>query len=54
MNKNKIKKLVKEEGLDLYDLIDVIVDINAFIGVGLISLGDSLQEYCHDKIKRKV
>ena len=51
MDKNKIKKLV-EDGLTITDLIDVVVEMNGFIGVGLIRLGDGLQKYCHDKAKK--
>ena len=51
MNKEKIKTLVKKEGLTLTDLIDVVVELNGFIGVGLIRLGDDLKDYCYDKIK---
>ena len=52
MNRDDIKNLILNEGLTITDLIDVVVDINGFIGVGLIRLGDDLQEYCHDKIKK--
>ena len=51
MDKNKIKKLVKE-GLTITDLIDVVVEMNGFIGVGLIRLGDGLQKYCHYLAKK--
>lgn len=57
MDKAEIKKLVLEKGLTITDLIDVVVDINGYIGVGLISLGDGLKDYCykktHDPIKRE-
>ena len=51
MDKEKIKKLVLEEGLTITDVIDVVVELNGFIGVGLISLGNELQKYCHDKFR---
>ncbi len=51
MDKDKIKKLVNEEGLTITDLIDVVIELNGIIGVGLISLGDGLQKYTHNKIK---
>ena len=51
MNKEKIKTLVEKEGLTLTDLIDVVVELNGFIGVGLVQLGDNLKDYCYDKIK---
>tara|TARA_R100000808_G_C2154195_1_gene165011 strand:+ start:3948 stop:4211 length:264 start_codon:yes stop_codon:yes gene_type:complete len=33
----------------LTDVIDEVIDINALIGVGIISLGDDLKEYCYAK-----
>jgi hypothetical protein len=51
MKKNKIKQLVIDEGLTITDVIDVVVELNGFIGVGLIRLGDDLKEYLYDKIK---
>ena len=50
MTKEQIKKLMIDEGLTLTDMIDVVVDVNGIIGVGLIRLGDDLQDYCHEKI----
>ena len=50
MNQEEIKKLVLEKGLTITDLIDVVVDMNGFVGVGLISLGDGLRDYCHNKV----
>ena len=51
INKMEIKKLMINNGLTLTDMIDLVVDVNGIIGVGLIRLGDDLQNYCHDKIK---
>lgn len=51
MEKKKIEQYVIEEGLTITDLIDVVVELNGIIGVGLISLGDGLREYTHNKIK---
>lgn len=51
--KEELKRLVLEEGLQITDLIDVVIELNAFIGVGLISLGDGLKQYCYNKIKKK-
>lgn len=53
MDKAEIKELVLNKGLTITDLIDVVVDINAFIGVGLIRLGDNLQEYCYEKTQKE-
>ena len=52
MKKEEIKRLVLEEGLTITDLIDVVVEINAIIGVGLITLGEYLKEYTCNKISK--
>ena len=52
IDKKEIERLVLEEELTIMDVIDVVVGINAIIGVGLITLGDVLQQYCYDKIKK--
>ena len=53
MNKEEIKRLILEEGLNITDLIDIVIEINGFIGVGLITLGDGLKEYCYNKIDKR-
>ena len=53
MNKDKIKQLVLDEGLTITDLIDVVIELNGFIGVGLIRLGDDLKDYLYNKIKKQ-
>lgn len=52
MKKSEIERLVLEEGLTITDLIDVAVELNGFVGVGLISLGDELNEYVRSKIQK--
>lgn len=49
----EVKTLILEQGLDISTVIDAVIDLNGFIGVGLITLGDNLQSYCHNKIKRQ-
>lgn len=34
------------------EVIDSVVDLNGMVGVGLISLGDALKEYCYAKVKK--
>jgi len=51
MNKEEIKKLVLENDLNITDVIDVVVELNGIIGVGLISIGEYLNNYCKSKIK---
>jgi len=48
----EIKTLIMEKGLTLDKLIDVVVDINGIVGVGLISLGDGLKKYTYSKAER--
>lgn len=53
MNKKDIEKLVLEKGLTITDLIDVVVELNGIVGVGLISLGDGLKDHCLKKIPKR-
>ena len=48
MDKEKIKDLVLNEGLTISDLIDVVIDLNGIIGVGLIRLGDDIKDYLYN------
>lgn len=45
----EVKRLILEEGLILSQVIDVVVEINSYIGVGIYSLGDDLRDYCRSK-----
>lgn len=45
----EVKRLILEQGLEITTVIDAIIELNGFVGVGLISLGDDLQKYCHKK-----
>jgi hypothetical protein len=53
MDKKLIEKLILEQDLIVEEVIDVVIEINGIIGVGLISLGDALQEYVHNKINKR-
>jgi hypothetical protein len=46
MDKDKIKDLVINDGLTVSDLVDVVIELNGIIGVGLITFGDGLKEIC--------
>lgn len=46
-----VKVLVMKHGLTMTQLIDVVIEINGFVGVGLISLGEDTKNYIQDKIK---
>tara|TARA_Y100001938_G_scaffold9364_1_gene11628 strand:- start:1222 stop:1377 length:156 start_codon:yes stop_codon:yes gene_type:complete len=48
MDKERIKDLVLNEGLTISDLIDVVIDLNGIIGVGLIRLGDDIKDYLYN------
>ena len=50
MNKEKIKDLVINEGLTVEQLIDVIIELNGIVGVGLITLTKAISLYINSKI----
>jgi hypothetical protein len=50
VDKEKIKQLVLEEELTITDLIDVVIELNGIVGVGRITLGEQLKNYCFDKV----
>lgn len=51
MTKEELKELIIHKGLNLTDMIDIVIELNGYIGVGLITLGDQLKEYCYNKIQ---
>lgn len=53
MTKKEIERLIIEEDLVITDVIDVVINLNDMIGVGLITLGDNLKEYCYNKIDKR-
>ena len=50
LTKDVIKQLLIDGKLTLTDVIDSVIDLNRLIGVGLISLGQGLNDYCKSKI----
>ena len=50
IDKKEIKRLIEIDGMEITDVIDVVIEVNGIIGVGLISLGEDLKQYCYDKI----
>ena len=50
ITKKEIERLILEEDLVITDVIDVCIELNEIIGVGLITLGNTLKEYCRKKI----
>jgi len=53
MEKEKLKELLEKEEITLSDVIDAVIELNGIIGVGLISLGDSLKDYCYERAKKE-
>tara|TARA_R110000868_G_scaffold106690_2_gene292413 strand:+ start:1667 stop:1858 length:192 start_codon:yes stop_codon:yes gene_type:complete len=53
ITKEEINALILERGLTLTAMIDQVIELNGFVGVGLISLGDNLKEYTYGKIKQQ-
>lgn len=53
MTNQEIKQLMIDGKLTITDVIDAFIDLNAIIGVGLISLGDDLSDYIIDYGKQR-
>lgn len=51
ISKERLKEMLLEEKFTLTDVIDEVIEINALIGVGIITLGNGLKEYCYNKTK---
>jgi len=47
---DEIKALILNRGLTITDVIDTVIELNGFIGVGLMQLGSDLNVYCRSKI----
>lgn len=54
ITQQEIYDLFIKRGLTIEKVIDVIIDTNHIIGVGLITLGDTIREYaCQNKKLRE-
>jgi hypothetical protein len=53
ITKEEINALILDRGLTLTAMIDQVVELNGFVGVGLIQLGDDLKDYTYGKIKQQ-
>lgn len=53
MTKERIKRYILEDGLSLTDMIDVVCDLNGFVGVGYLTFGDQIGEYIRAKAKSR-
>lgn len=52
ITREEIKDLILQRGLIIEDVIDAVCDLQGRTGVGYISLGDYLRDYCRQKIRR--
>ena len=52
ITKEEIKELILERDLTIDIVLDVVIELNGIIGVGLITLGEGLQEYVFNKIPK--
>jgi hypothetical protein len=52
MNRQKIIESLKTGTFTLTDVIDAVVEVNGIIGVGLVTLGEQLNDYCLSKIRK--
>jgi hypothetical protein len=48
----EIFKLMDERGLTIFQVIDVIIDSNHLVGVGIISLEEMIVKYIHEKAQK--
>lgn len=51
ITKDEIKDLVLRRSLTLTNVIDVVCELNGFVGVGYITFGDQIGEYIKDKAR---
>ena len=51
MSSEELHKLLKDREFTVEDVIDAIIFLNGIVGVGKISLGDSIRDYCHHRAK---
>jgi len=51
MSTEELQKLLKDKEFTIEDVIDAIIQLNGIVGVGKISLGDTLKNYCYHRAK---
>ena len=51
MSNEELYKLLKDKEFTIEDVINAIIQINGIVGVGKISLGDTLKDYCYHRAK---
>jgi hypothetical protein len=47
VSREQLVDWMRDNDVTLSDILDIFIELNAIIGVGLISLGDRLQQYCY-------
>ncbi len=53
MTIEEVKELIMNNDLTIELVIDATIELNGIIGVGKISLGNHLKEYCFNHIERQ-
>ena len=51
MSTEELYRLLRDREFTIEDVIDAIIQLNGIIGVGKISLGDTLRDYCYHRAK---
>ena len=51
MTNERLYQLLRDGEFKIEDVIDAIIQINGIVGVGKISLGDALKDYCYHRAK---
>jgi len=51
MSTEELHRLLKDKEFTIEDVIDAIIFLNGIVGVGKISLGDSIKDYCYHRAK---
>lgn len=52
MDKEQVKDLITKEGLTIEMVIDAIIELNGFVGVGVVSFADNLRQYILNTLKK--
>ena len=51
MSTEELHRLLKNKEFTIEDVIDAIIFLNGIVGVGKISLGDNIRDYCYHQAK---
>ena len=49
MSTEELYKLLRDQEFTIEDVINAIIQLNGIVGVGKISLGDTLKNFCYHK-----